>query len=125
MAEGIPLTDEDRRPWLTAIAQRLAEARRTETDLVVSCSALKRTYRDILRAADADLQFVHLTGDHALIAERLAQRVGHFMPASLLDSQLAALEAPGPDEPAWTFDVAETPESIVAQIVTRLERERA
>jgi gluconokinase len=125
MAEGIPLTDADRRPWLTAIAQHFAEARRTDTGLVVSCSALKRSYRDILRAADANLQFVHLTGDRTLIAERLAQRAGHFMPASLLDSQLATLEVPAPDEHAWTFDVAETPESIVAQIVTRLERERA
>lgn len=125
MAQGIPLTDDDRRSWLSAIASRLASARRTGTGLVVSCSALKRAYRDRLRTADADTRFVHLTGDRALIAQRLAQRVAHFMPPALLESQLATLEPPSPDEQAWTFDLAETPESIVAQIVARLEQRRA
>ena len=122
MAQGIPLTDDDRRGWLTAIASRLAQAKRTNTGLVVSCSALKRAYRDLLRSADADLRFVHLTGDPALIAQRLAQRVGHYMPATLLASQLATLEIPSPDERAWTFDLADTPASIVVQIVSRLEQ---
>jgi gluconokinase len=123
MAQGIPLTDDDRRGWLAAIASRLAHARQTGAGLVVACSALKRAYRDILRSAapDAELRFVHLTGDRALIARRLSQRVGHFMPAALLDSQLATLEVPTPEEHAWTFDVADTPESIVAQIVARLK----
>jgi gluconokinase len=125
MAQGTPLTDADRRGWLTAIASRLANGRRTRTGLVVSCSALKRAYRDQLRAADGDIRFVHLTGDRALIAQRLAQRVAHFMPAALLESQLATLEPPTPDEHAWTFDLADTPESIVAQIVARLEQPRA
>jgi gluconokinase len=120
MAQGIPLTDDDRQPWLAAIAARIAAAKRSGAGLVVACSALKRAYRDVLRGADADLRFVHLTGDRALIAQRLAHRAGHFMPRSLLDSQLATLEIPGPDEHAWTYDVAETPPSIVAGIVARL-----
>ncbi len=120
MAQGISLTDDDRRGWLVTIAARLAEARRSGSGLVVACSALKRAYRDILRSADADLRFVHLTGDRALIEQRMAQRTGHFMPATLLDSQLATLEPPDPDEHAWSFDLADTPESIVAQIVKGL-----
>ncbi|HVH08175.1 MAG TPA: gluconokinase [Gemmatimonadales bacterium] len=120
MAQGIPLTDEDRQGWLAVIAARLAEARRTGTGLVVSCSALKRAYRDILRTADTGLRFVHLTGDPALIAERLSHREAHFMPAALLDSQLATLEAPTPEEQAWSFDLADPPDAIVAEIVARL-----
>jgi gluconokinase len=120
MAQGIPLTDDDRRGWLAGIAARLADARRTDTGLVVACSALKRAYRDVLRHADPDIRFVHLTGDPALIARRLSQRAEHFMPATLLGSQLATLEPPTPEEHAWTFDLADTPESIVDQIVVRL-----
>lgn len=120
MAQGIPLTDDDRRSWLTAIATRIAEAVHAGSGLFVACSALKRAYRDRLRAADPDLQFVFLTGDAALIARRLAQRVGHFLPASLLESQLATLEIPAAEEHAWTFDVAGTPEAIAARIVERL-----
>ncbi len=120
MAEGIPLTDDDRRGWLAAIASRVAAAKRAGTGLVVSCSALKRSYRDILRGADAELRFVHLTGNPALIEQRLLNRPGHFMPPMLLGSQLATLETPGADEHAWTFDVADTPQAIVAQIVARL-----
>jgi gluconokinase len=121
MARGIPLTDEDRRGWLAAIASRLARARQSGTGLVVSCSALKRAYRDILRAADPELRFAHLTGDPALIAQRMSRRVGHFMPAGLLESQLATLEAPAPEERAWTFNLVDPPESIVAQILARLD----
>ena len=121
MAQGIPLTDEDRRPWLAAIAARIAAAARARTGLVVSCSALKRAYRDILRGADARLLFVHLTGERSLIAQRLANRSGHFMPPAMLDSQLATLEVPGPGEGAWTIDVADTPAAIVARIVERLK----
>jgi gluconokinase len=121
MAQGVPLTDADRLPWLSAIAARIGEARRAGTGIVVSCSALKRAYRDLLRAADPELRFVHLTGDRDLIAQRLATRVGHFMPASLLASQLATLEIPGPNEHVWTFDLSEKPERIVARIVQQLE----
>src|SRR2546428_13781932 len=76
MAQGVPLTDDDRRGWLAAIAARLADAKRTGAGLVVSCSALKRAYRDVLRGADGELRFVHLTGDRALIVQRLSHRVG-------------------------------------------------
>lgn len=120
MAAGIPLTDENRHGWLLAIAARLREARRAGVGLVVSCSALKRSYRDLLRSAgDADVQFVYLEGSRSLLAERLAQRRGHFMPPSLLDSQLSTLEEPSPDEGAWVCDIAETPETIVAELVRR------
>ena len=120
MAAGTPLTDDDRQGWLTAIAARLRDARRAGVGLVVSCSALKRKYRDLLRSAgDADVRFVFLAGDRSLVAERLANRRGHFMPVSLLDSQLATLEEPSSDERAWACDVRETPESIVADLVRR------
>jgi gluconokinase len=120
MAQGIPLTDDDRRGWLRAIADRIAEARRANSGLVVACSALKRAYRDVLRRADGELRFVHLTGDAGVIRQRMGQRVGHYMPASLLDSQLATLEVPAVDEHAWTFDITDPPPAIVAHIVERL-----
>jgi gluconokinase len=120
MAQGIALTDDDRRPWLLAIAARLREAKLEGTGMVVACSALKRSYRDLLRAEGAaDTRFVHLSGDRAVIAERLAGRRGHFMPASLLDSQFATLEEPDPEERAWVCDVRRSPEAILADLVNR------
>lgn len=117
MAAGIPLTDDDRQGWLLAIAARLREAKRAGIGLVASCSALKRPYRDLLRSAgDRDLRFVYLKGAKALLAQRLAQRRGHFMPASLLDSQLAILEEPTPDERAWVCDITQAPHVIVADL---------
>lgn len=120
MAQGIALTDDDRGGWLRAIAERIAAARQASSGLIVACSALKRAYRDVLRGGDAELRFVHLTGDAGLIRQRMGQRVGHYMPASLLESQLATLEPPTPDEDAWTLDVAGSAESLVQQIVIRL-----
>lgn len=120
MAAGIPLADDDRRGWLLALAARLREAKQAGVGLVVSCSALKRSYRDLLRSvAEAELQFVYLAGSRALIAARLAQRRGHFMPPSLLDSQFAILEEPSPDERAWVCDIRETPDTIIADLVAR------
>ena len=116
MSAGIPLNDDDRQAWLAAIATRLAAAR-ADTGLVVSCSALKRRYRDVLRAGMADVQFVHLAGTRTLLEQRLAGRRGHFMPSSLLDSQLAILEPPAPDEHAWVCDISEAPDVIVARLV--------
>ncbi len=84
---------------------------------MVSCSALKRRYRDVLRAGTADVQFVYLAGTRALLEQRLAGRRGHFMPSSLLDSQLAILEPPAPDEHAWVCDISEPPDVIVARLV--------
>lgn len=119
MASGIPLTDEDRQGWLRALAERLREAGDARTGLVMTCSALKRSYRDVLRGEAGDLQFIFLRGHRALLAERLAGRRGHFMPASLLDSQLATLEEPSPDEDAWVYDIEKSPEELVAALVTR------
>jgi gluconokinase len=118
MSAGIPLTDDDRRGWLIKVAARLREAKRAGVGLVVSCSALKRSYRDLLRSVgEPDVRFVYLAGSRALIAARLAQRRGHFMPPSLLESQLAILEEPSPDEHAWVCDIRETPDTIVGDLV--------
>ena len=120
MAAGIPLTDDDRKGWLTKIGDRLRDAKSAGLGLVVSCSALKRIYRDLLRSvAAADLRFVYLAGSRELLAERLANRRGHFMPPSLLESQLAILEEPSPDEHAWVCDIRKAPGAIVADLVRR------
>jgi gluconokinase len=119
MAAGIPLTDADRAGWLRALATRIHQAHEAETGLVVACSALKRAYRDVLRSASPQVRFVLLDGPPALIAERLERRRGHYMPASMLDSQLATLEKPSPDEDAWTIDISGTPAQIVSHILTR------
>jgi len=121
MAAGIPLTDDDRSGWLRSIADRIREARADGVGLVVACSALKRGYRDVLRAESGvvDLRFVLLRGERALIADRLTSRRGHFMPASLLESQFDALEEPAPDEEAWVYDVTQAPDGIVSSLVAR------
>jgi gluconokinase len=120
MAAGIPLTDNDRKGWLMAIAARLREAQRAGIGLVASCSALKRRYRDLLRSSgDARVQFVYLAGTRALLGERMADRPGHFMPPALLESQLAILQEPSPDEHAWVCDIRATPDTIVADLVRR------
>ncbi len=115
MAAGTPLTDADRADWLDAIAGRLSDLLPDE-GMVVSCSALKRMYRDRLRVAASDLQFVHLHGDPALLATRLAQRQGHYMPPALLISQLETLEIPSADESALSLDITEPADILVAQI---------
>ncbi len=120
MAAGIPLTDDNRRGWLTKIADRLRDAKRARLGLVMSCSALKRIYRDLLRSvAAAEVRFVYLAGSRELLAERMANRHGHFMPPSLLESQLAILQEPSPDEQAWVCDIRKAPEAIVADLVRR------
>jgi gluconokinase len=119
MASGIPLTDDDRAEWLRSLAARIRKAKESGTGLVVSCSALKRSYRDILRGAAGELQFVFLQGSRALLAGRLTSRRGHYMPPSLLESQLATLEEPSPDEQAWMCDIRESPEDIVTALVAR------
>jgi gluconokinase len=120
MASGIPLTDENRAGWLRTIAGRIREAKAAGTGIVVACSALKRSYRDFLRAEVGNLRFIFLTGPRELIAKRLAHRPGHFMPPSLLDSQLATLEEPGPDEDVLVCDVTKSPDAIVSDLVDRL-----
>ncbi|MBE0548078.1 MAG: gluconokinase [Rubrivivax sp.] len=119
MAAGTPLTDEDRLDWLQAVAAALAGA--ADSGAVVACSALKRRYRDMLRSGAPALRLVHLTGEPALLAERLQRRSGHYMPASLLQSQLDILEPPQADEAAITLDVTAAPEHVVAALQRQLE----
>lgn len=121
MAAGTPLTDDDRKGWLEAIAERLAAAR--SVGAVVSCSALKRSYRDLLRRSAPDLQLVHLTGEQAVLAERLLRRADHYMPASLLPSQLQALESPGADEHAIVLPITEPIPVLVERVLFHLKQQ--
>jgi carbohydrate kinase (thermoresistant glucokinase family) len=120
MSRGEPLDDDDRRPWLEAIARDIARWCERGEGAVVGCSALKRSYRDILRGGGR-VRFIHLSGAADVIRERMAARRDHFMPVTLLPSQMATLEAPGDDEDAITVDVSGTPEQIVAAILQRLD----
>ncbi|MGE6781614.1 gluconokinase [Ensifer adhaerens] len=106
MSAGIPLDDNDRKPWLRTLAAEIAKDEAAGRSSVVGCSALKRAYRDILRTGAPRVRFVHVHGDRAVLADRLSHRSGHFFPASLLDTQLAALEPLGPDEDGVVVDVA-------------------
>lgn len=120
MSAGVPLDDDDRWPWLDAVG-RWAHGR-AGLGGVVSSSALKRAYRDRLRAAAPGVIFLHLTGDRRLIEERMAARKGHFMPTALLDSQFAALQPLGDDEAGVAVDVSGTPEDIAERAVAALRR---
>ncbi len=124
MSAGIPLTDEDRWPWLEAIGSAIRDTPPAK-GIVVSCSALKRVYRDrIVRKAVRPVLFVHLDGSKALLAERLKGRKGHFFPPSLLDSQLATLEPLAPDEPAIRVSIELPVGEIVDCILKRLASEK-
>lgn len=116
MSAGIALTDADRAGWLALLAQRLAASQAGGLRVVLSCSALKRRYRDQLRQGDPDLVFICLHGERALLEARMASRTHHFMPLSLLDSQLRDLELPQADERALLCDIAASPDQLVAQI---------
>ena len=122
MASGKPLTDEDRWPWLDRIAARMRQADAEGESAVVACSALRQAYRDRLRDGSAEVRFLHLTGDEALLRDRLARRRGHYMPAELLDSQLAVLEPAGQAEDVRDLDVARDVESIVQTALEQLAR---
>ena len=118
MARGEPLTDEDRRPWLEALRARIAATLDAGSNLVVACSALKAAYRRTLAVAGAGparVRFVYLALDPAVAAERVARRQGHFMKASMVGSQFAALETPAPEE-ALTVDAAAPLDALVARI---------
>jgi gluconokinase len=117
MAAGIPLDDNDRQGWLLLLQARIRNAAAAGRGLVLSCSALKRRYRDLLRAGDPDLVFVHLHGDRELIASRMRARPGHFMPVKLLDSQFADLEPLGADERGIQLDIKAAPDELVEQAV--------
>ncbi|MEV7787897.1 gluconokinase [Streptomyces sp. NPDC088106] len=119
MSAGTPLGDDDRWPWLDAIGAWAHE--RAGHGGVVSCSALKRSYRDRLRAAAPGVVFVHLSGDRALVEDRMAHRQGHFMPTALLDSQFATLQPLEPDEAGVSVDVAGSPEEITGRAAAALD----
>lgn len=121
MAAGQALNDVDRAGWLAALADVLAQARQAGQGLVISCSALKRAYRDRLRAGDPQALFVHLHGSHAVISQRIAERTHMYMPASLLESQFAALQAPEPDEQALCLSVQLPPAELIEHIAQHLQ----
>jgi carbohydrate kinase (thermoresistant glucokinase family) len=118
MAAGHPLTDEDRWPWLEHVAAWIRERTDARRPAIITCSALKRSYRDVLRGEH--VVFVYLHGTREQIATRLAVRHGHYMPLSLLDSQLATLEPPGADERAVAIDIGPPPGVQADEIVERL-----
>ena len=118
MRAGEALTDADRWPWLDRVAGELARL----APVIVGCSALRRSYRARIRAgAGGPVCFVHLAGSREVIAARMAARSGHFMPTSLLDSQFATLEPPGPDEAAITIDIDQPMERLVADVLRQLK----
>ena len=121
MEAGTPLDDADREPWLGALRDWISERDADGESTVVTCSALKRSYRDLLREATARVRFVHLTGSIEVIGERIAGRSGHFMPPSLLQSQFDDLEPLAADESGITVDVADPPELITDNALERLE----
>ncbi len=120
MSRGVPLTDEDRWPWLDAISAWIAEQLRDGENGIVSCSALKRVYRRRIVGNSQGARLVYLKGDFDLIAGRLAARKGHFMPPSLLKSQFEALEEPGSEEQAVIVPIDPPPAEIASQIIERL-----
>lgn len=121
MSQGIALTDADRWPWLDRIGAALADARAAPAGVALSCSALRRSYRDRLRAACPGVRFVFLDGDAALIARRMQQRRDHYMPPALLQSQLGTLERPGADEPdVLRVDIAADAGAVIAAALEAL-----
>jgi gluconokinase len=122
MAAGIALTDADRQGWLQTLSARLGAAKRDGQAVVLACSALKRSYREVLRSQADDLALVYLAGTPELLAQRMAGRSGHYMPPSLLASQLATLEPPQADEHALTLDITRDPRALVQDALAWLGR---
>ena len=120
MSAGIPLTDEDRWPWLDSIRNWMSSQAGTGHSTIVTCSALKHSYRDVLATASGEVHFIHLNGDAAVLSERMKTRSGHFMPASLLPSQLSTLEPLADDEPGLVIDILKPPTEIAEEILARL-----
>jgi gluconokinase len=116
MSAGVALNDDDRAEWLLTLQAQIRAARERGEGLVISCSALKRRYRDLLREGDTALRFAHLNGPKELIAARMQARVGHYMPTSLLDSQFRDLEPLQADEAGITLDIRIPPDDLVTQI---------
>nr|WP_242010728.1 gluconokinase [Acetobacter musti] len=123
MAAGIPLTDADRWPWLDKCRAWIDACAASGTGGILSCSALKRVYRDRLRSGGTDITFLFLRVPHDILAHRLVRRKDHYMPASLLDSQLETLEMPGRDEHAVVLDVCETPAEEIAHALEALKED--
>jgi carbohydrate kinase (thermoresistant glucokinase family) len=121
MSAGLPLTDEDRWPWLRAIADEIDRASEAGERIVIGCSALRRVYRDLLVHGRDDIRIIYLNGTQALIAGRLDQRKGHFMPPGLLTSQFGTLEPPVPDEHAVTVSIDAPAGTIVDDILRQLK----
>ena len=120
MRAGHPLTDEDRWPWLRRLGAAMGQWASENRDTVVSCSALRRDYRDLLRAAAPVVRFVYLDGAVELVRDRMAHRAGHFMPVGLIDSQIAAREDPRGEPGVISVSIAETPDKIVAEVMKAL-----
>ncbi|MFZ5779267.1 MAG: gluconokinase [Pseudomonadota bacterium] len=120
MHAGVPLTDEDRAPWLERVAAWIDHQRERGEPGVITCSALKRAYRRIVAGDRPEVRVVYLRGSRDVIAERLADRKGHFMPADLLQSQFDALEEPSPDEDALTVDIDQPPDRVAAEVIRLL-----
>ena len=122
MSHGIPLTDADRFPWLDRVGDSIRASLAAGTGLVVSCSALKKIYRDRLRGfADGRLMFIYLHGTEAVLAPRMAARTGHFMPASLLKSQLATLENPSTEAGVLTIDISGSTADVIASTIAAID----
>lgn len=117
MSAGLPLNDQDRRPWLLAIQTFMKAENAAGRSAVIACSALKQQYRDLLLFGDPQVRFAHLHGSRDLIAARLGERKGHFMPATLLESQFATLEV---SDNIPRFDISAPPEAVAAEIIERL-----
>jgi gluconokinase len=124
MSAGHPLTDEDRWPWLQAIADEIDRVCGRGAHVVIACSALKRAYRDVLVHGRDDVRMVYLDGTEALIAARLAKRKGHFMPPTLLESQFKTLQPPAPDEHALAVSIDAPVEAVVDDIMRQLAYDR-
>lgn len=120
MSSGIPLTDEDRKPWLAAIAAWIDDLRASGGNGIVTCSALKKAYREVIVGDRPDVALVYLRGSRELIGQRMAARQHHFMPPALLDSQFATLEEPSSDEKPLVVQVEASKEAIVEQVVREL-----
>ena len=122
MRAGTPLDDADREPWLRGLAEWIAERERAGSSCVLTCSALRRRYRDLLREGNDSVLFVYVAVPEAVLAERLARRKGHYMPSSLLSSQLATLEPLETDEPGVAVPGTGEPDAVVAAVLAALPR---
>ena len=124
MRSGIPLTDEDREPWLTLMANTIAEWVEQGEGGILSCSALKRKYRDRLRGdygIGGPIRFIHLNGSFKMIEDRMSQRENHYMPPGLLTSQFATLELPDEEEQMISIDIASSPKVLAVEVLIRLD----